>query len=811
MVKAPVTPQIKIPKWAMPKTPTAPSMKKIGNLSSMSTTDLVQTRMNVVRSWEKDFTGLFSRISVDAAGKFGKEFQGAAKEFVKEFERGLYETIGKGVFEQFMKNLPKMQKLEIFDDTEEDEGPSYEEEQIIKSKWGRLMESLKEKFDTTFGDLKDQLAGDLNDIMGPEIRVIFTTLKNVLSKTFGGFKKIFGFFGGLLKNKKNKTSGKLGPGGMGEFSGGGGEGGGVIDTLTGGAAWELGKKGLGWGSKILKGAGRLAAGPIGLTAGAAALMWEMNSIAENWAGNNVKKRETLDYSSAEGAAAEAWSDALKDQTKEQIKAEKKNFDTYLGPSSEVSGFLEGIWSKITNFVSNTAGQMWNPKDNKPYGAENAIGQTHADAAKMAADNAIIDKAAAKYGVDPNLMKGLMYHESGGGKNVWNFQADAYLKKVGGYDKSLSEQEALVQEGIRKGAEWKPGQKLVSSAYGPGQMTGSTAKHLGFTAEDRLDPEKNVEMVAKYLADLLKRTGDNVPAALRSYTGGSGGEAHIKNIMSATEKYRSGALRMAEAPTVGAIQGGDLGKSVTNAISTAVANPTFGKNCGEQVTANLNAGLEAAGGKKLPGNYGVGIPNYLAKQYDVPLLSKEQITPEALRAMGPGTAIGFNRRPGDKNYRPEWNTHAEMTAINPATGQLEVASKSAGRGILWKKIDENYIKSLGYDARAANPFLSAQLGGTGAAPSPAGQIAGLEKQKGQAQADVTQQYLDQQKATLAATQNLPKAIEENRQQQPGVQPVVSQTNVIGGGKGGGQREQQDFFSFDDPFAAMMMMSLSVLNA
>jgi hypothetical protein len=128
---------------------------------------------------------------------------------------------------------------------------------------------------------------------------------------------------------------------------------------------------------------------------------------------------------------------------------------------------------------------------------------------------------------------------------------------------------------------------------------------------------------------------------------------------------------------------------------------YGDCCGEFVTKFMRSA-----GADLPGeNLGVQIPEHLAEKHGTPVITKEQITPDLLKSMGPGTVIAFNRRPGDVNYKPEWNTHAEVTAINPFNGELMVASKTAGRGVRYKAINENYINSLGYDAKANNPFMA----------------------------------------------------------------------------------------------------------
>lgn len=135
---------------------------------------------------------------------------------------------------------------------------------------------------------------------------------------------------------------------------------------------------------------------------------------------------------------------------------------------------------------------------------------------------------------------------------------------------------------------------------------------------------------------------------------------------------------------------------------------LGDNCGQYVTRQLNADLTEAGFEHLlpEENLGVGIPNFLGEMYGVPVLPKDKITPETLRVMGPGTVIAYDRGENDhgREYGPN---HAEITRINPENGRLMVASKSAGKGILWKEITPKYINTLGHNARAANPFFKGE--------------------------------------------------------------------------------------------------------
>lgn len=149
-----------------------------------------------------------------------------------------------------------------------------------------------------------------------------------------------------------------------------------------------------------------------------------------------------------------------------------------------------------------------------------------------------------------------------------------------------------------------------------------------------------------------------------------------------------------------------GKDAAKAMQDVLSNPDFQKNCGEQVTSVINAGLKASGiSNLLESNYGTKMPEEIRKRYGATVYGEradQPITIEQLQKLGPGTVIAMTRKPGDKNYE-FGTTHAEVTAINPATGQLEIASHSAGKGTYYKPLNEEYIKSLPVSTTAANPF------------------------------------------------------------------------------------------------------------
>lgn len=96
--------------------------------------------------------------------------------------------------------------------------------------------------------------------------------------------------------------------------------------------------------------------------------------------------------------------------------------------------------------------------------------------------ALIQKAAKKYGVDPQLVQSVIQVESSG----------------------------------------NPSAASGTGPVGLMQISEALAKDYGYSLNDRLDPAKNIDMGTRYLAQNLKAFGGDTSKALLGYNQGTGG-------------------------------------------------------------------------------------------------------------------------------------------------------------------------------------------------------------------------------------------------------------------------------------------------
>jgi soluble lytic murein transglycosylase-like protein len=157
---------------------------------------------------------------------------------------------------------------------------------------------------------------------------------------------------------------------------------------------------------------------------------------------------------------------------------------------------------------------------------------------------LIDSAAARYGVDPSLLYGLIQQESG----------------------------------------FNPSATSSAGAQGLTQLMPSTAASLGVS--EPLNPAQSIEGGARYLSQLLKQFGGNASDALAAYNAGPG----------AVEQY-GGVPPYAETQ-----------QYVTNVLDNAAAyqqSAAAGSAAGLATAATTSAGLATAGAAATTGGAAAG--------------------------------------------------------------------------------------------------------------------------------------------------------------------------------------------------------------
>lgn len=160
-----------------------------------------------------------------------------------------------------------------------------------------------------------------------------------------------------------------------------------------------------------------------------------------------------------------------------------------------------------------------------YGATTSPGASPGTGAQQGAQySPLIEAAAARNGVDPAVLRGLIQQESG----------------------------------------FDPSSRSSAGAVGLTQLMPSTAASLGVS--DPLDPAQSIEGGARYLGEMLRRFGGNVEEALAAYNAGPGAVQQYGGVppYAETQQYVSKVLGYAgEYRAAGAA----TGPAATSAVGT----------------------------------------------------------------------------------------------------------------------------------------------------------------------------------------------------------------------------------------------------
>jgi len=167
----------------------------------------------------------------------------------------------------------------------------------------------------------------------------------------------------------------------------------------------------------------------------------------------------------------------------QLQAMRNLYDSNPNPEkAEDTGVFSAILAEMLGQISNLESSPTNDNTlslGTPF-ANNVTAKaptTSTPTYKSQAWRSAIDEAAAKYGVDPKLIKAVIQHES----------------------------------------SFNPNAVSASGAIGLMQLMPQTARSLGVS--DPFDPKQNIEGGTKYLKQLLDEFGHNEALALAAYNAG----------------------------------------------------------------------------------------------------------------------------------------------------------------------------------------------------------------------------------------------------------------------------------------------------
>jgi soluble lytic murein transglycosylase-like protein len=174
-----------------------------------------------------------------------------------------------------------------------------------------------------------------------------------------------------------------------------------------------------------------------------------------------------------------------------------------GPSMASAGDFESALQAATTADATTTDVV--PLSDQGYGAAGAGADLGASAGSSEY-TPLIEQAAARYGVDPAVLHGLIQQESG----------------------------------------FDPSAQSSAGAAGLTQLIPGTAASLGVA--NPLDPAESIEGGARYLGQLMSEFGGNTEEALAAYNAGPGAVQQYGGIppYAETESYVSKVLGYAEA-------------------------------------------------------------------------------------------------------------------------------------------------------------------------------------------------------------------------------------------------------------------------